>query len=175
MRPSEHEIRFVDVAAHEGVTDARARKSPLVVAAQIERAHGKTVHFAEALERREIARALVTEAEVAADDDELRFELANEEVRDEPIGRPHRERVIEALHDDLAHARALEELDFPGERRQYGRRRSTEGDRRMRVEREDGVLRVSKDLLVPAVNAVEISNRYGSCRHGERPLITSRA
>jgi hypothetical protein len=45
----------------------------------------------------------------------------------------------------------------------------------MRVEREDGVLRVSKDLLVPAVNAVEISNRYGSCRQGQRPLITSRA
>ena len=129
-RPAEHRRCGDDVPFREGRTNRRRRHA-------LDLRRYQHVE-AEALEQRQIARAPDTEPEILACDNALGSDRAEEELR-ERLGRELLELRSERSDDDGLDPRFVEELEAAFERRQ-DLDLVAEGNARVRVERDDGLL-----------------------------------
>jgi hypothetical protein len=122
---------------------------------------------AEALEQREIPRALRPEAEVLPDDDDARIERTGDELAGEAFGRPCRELGVESAHVDPLNSDLSHELRARFERRQKRRNALADNGGGVRIEGEHAsgqssgtslLNGLAEDCLVTSVDPVEVSD-----------------
>src|SRR5262249_21109865 len=138
-RPAEHARGVVEIAPRDRVTHARARPPAALVAGERVRARLEAVLLAEEGEIRVRAHAILAEAEIVADDHDLRRERGDERALDELERRARGERAIEAAHEDRERGiDAPDELELAIERCEDGWHRPAEHGARVRREGEHG-------------------------------------
>ena len=181
----EQRARFVDPPFGHEPPDARAADDEVLVAHGIDLFCFEAVADPEHSQQREITRAIVAEQEIRAHPHLGDVEPVDEHSAHEHFRIPARELHGERHDCRTLKARARQRLEFLRVGHQQRRRFvGTDDTRRMRVEgHDDGrraalagdALHAVEDLAVPAVQAVEVSERQHRLRPTRRPRVVRKA